>query len=145
MACVREPNFRPYQYGRVLPKGKGRPIWATEIWWDSKPPDPKGVPEAKHARWLSKSFYELWKQGVERVQQSGLYLLDGKPRLAQRAFAFPFVAERQKSGSVRLWGVAPSQGSVVIERKTGSGWKRVATATASSERARAVRAASFTG
>ena len=53
--------------GRALPRKPRKPIWATEIWWDSKPPDPNGVPERKHARWLAQSLYLLWQQRVERV------------------------------------------------------------------------------
>src|SRR5436189_5815347 len=45
---------------RSRPKGR-KPIWATEIWWDSKPPDPHGVPEHKHARWVEQAFYVPWK------------------------------------------------------------------------------------
>jgi len=127
--------------GRALPKRK-KPLWATEIWWDSKPPDPNGVVERKHARWLAESFYLLWKQGAERVvwflikdvpsggdfgatPQSGLYLAGGKPKLAQQAFRFPFVADQIKDRRIRIWGVAPSPGKVSIERKSGKQWKRL--------------------
>ena len=69
------------------------------------------------------------------VLQSGLYYLgsDGissdraKPTL--RAFRFPFVALPQVSAkkSSVLWGRTPtsSTGNVLIERKSGSKWKRV--------------------
>ncbi len=133
---------RAKRSGRVLPRGR-KPIWATEIWWDSKPPDPRGVPDAKHAAYVAESFYVLWRQGVERVvwflirdqrqngrthggtPESGLYLLDGEPKLAARAYAFPFVADKSRRGRTRLWGVAPQRGRVSIQRRSGRGWKTI--------------------
>ena len=44
-----------------------RHFWVTEISWDSSPPDPHGIPEARHARWLADSFANLWRQGVEAI------------------------------------------------------------------------------
>ena len=138
---LREILRKAQRSGRALPRKPKKPIWATEIWWDSRPPDPRGVPERKHARWLAQSLYVLWRQRVERVVwflirdqaangnsaatgQSGLYTSAGEPKLARRAFAFPFVADR-RGGKTKLWGVAPSKGSVRIERKRGGGWKRI--------------------
>jgi hypothetical protein len=110
---------------------RGKRLWVTEMSWDSRPPDPQGVPAVKHASWVSDAFFVLWKQGVDTVtwfqirdqapqpsysatNQSGVYLTDGTPKLAQRAFAFPFSCER--SGSrLRVWGLAPAAGRVVIE------------------------------
>ena len=39
--------------GRALPR-KRHPLWVTETSYDSRPPDPDGVPEATHARWLAR-------------------------------------------------------------------------------------------
>jgi hypothetical protein len=127
-------------------------LWATEFSWDSKPPDPKAVPIALETRWVSQMLYQMWGSGVSLVTwfmltdepldsslwQSGLYYegSDGistdraKPIL--RAFRFPFVALPQiskKKTTVLLWGRTPtsSAGSVVIERQSGSKWKRVTT------------------
>jgi hypothetical protein len=125
--------------GRALP-AKPKPFWATEIWWDSSPPDPQGVPLARHARFVAKSLFELWQQGVGAVvwwylrdqapgasgfggtQQSGLFYREGRPKPAYRAFRFPFVAIRGKHGRVLLWGKAPSPGGLVVERRTRRGW-----------------------
>lgn len=135
--------------GTALPRER-KPVYATEIWWDSSPPDPQGVPARKHARWLAESFYVLWKQRTERVYwflirdpasggddaaftQSGLYLRDGKPKPAQRAFSFPFATDRPgkgKGSKVRVWGVAPRSGRVTIERRAGKGWRRAGSARA---------------
>jgi hypothetical protein len=125
--------------GRALPI-RPKPFWATEIWWDSSPPDPEGVPLGRHARFLAKSLYELWKQGVSAVvwwylrdqapgaagfgatQQSGLFFREGQAKPAYRAFRFPFVAIRGKRGRVLLWGKTPFPGRLVVERRTGHGW-----------------------
>jgi len=128
---------------RVLP-ARPKPFWATEIWWDSSPPDPEGVPARRHARFIAKGLFELWRQGVDAVvwwylrdqaprrsgfastQQSGLFFRDGRPKLAYRAFRFPFVAGRERGGRLVLWGKAPSPGRVVVERRTRRGWAPLA-------------------
>jgi hypothetical protein len=128
---------------RVLP-ARPKPFWATEIWWDSSPPDPEGVPARRHARFVAKGLFELWRQGVDAVvwwylrdqapgrsgfagtQQSGLFFRDGRPKLAHRAFRFPFVAGRERNGRLVLWGKAPSSGRVVVERRAAHGWTPLA-------------------
>ena len=125
--------------GTLRPRGD-KPIWATEIWWDSRPPDPRGVPARRHARWVAQSFYVLWRQGVRTViwfqvrdaasggnyaatLQTGLFLRSGKPKLAYRAFRFPFVADRLGGRRVRLWGMAPSRGGVRVQIRRGGRWR----------------------
>jgi hypothetical protein len=119
------------------------PFWVTEFSYDSQPGDPQGLPPALHARWVSESLYRMWSDGVSLVTwfllddrpfpddmyQSGLYTLDGQPKPALRAFRFPFVAFRQKSGDVRYWGRTPAgvRKAVVVEQDR-NGWERVATA-----------------
>jgi len=127
---------------RVLP-ARRKPFWATELWWDSNPPDPHGVPLRRHARFLAESVFELWRQGAgayvwwylrdqapgaagyAATQQSGLLYHDGAPKPAYRAFQFPFVARRER-GRLLLWGRAPAPGAVVVERRTPGGWVRLA-------------------
>jgi hypothetical protein len=136
--------------GRLLPAGP-KPFWATEIWIDSNPPDPEGVPLRRHARFLSESFFELWRQGVGAVvwwylrdrppgtagfgatQQSGLFFLEGGAKPALRAFGFPFVARRGR-GDVLLWGKAPAPGRLVLERRTRHGWAPLARVAAGPHR-----------
>jgi hypothetical protein len=123
-------------------------FWATEFSYDSQPADPKGLPPALHARWVSEALYRMWSNGMTMVTwfllrdepfpdqmfQSGLYargpdgIASDRPKPALRAFRFPFVAFRQKSGAVRYWGRTPAgvQMAVVVEQQ-GKGWKRVAT------------------
>jgi hypothetical protein len=128
---------------RALP-ARPKPFWAPEIWWDSNPPDPGGVPLGRQARWLEEALFRLWRQGVSAViwwylrdqdpgtagyaatQQSGLLFLDGRPKPAYRAFRFPFVAHRAGRGRVLLWGVAPRPGRLVVERRSRRGWAPLA-------------------
>jgi hypothetical protein len=129
---------------RILRRaGKGsKPIWATELWWDSRPPDPDGVPRRLHARWVEQALYVLWRQGVRAVVwfyladtppapsygstlQSGLYFRGGGAKLALRAFRFPFVADRLGPSRVRIWGKAPSGAGVAVQRKGGGGWRTI--------------------
>ena len=43
----------------------GPPLfWVTEFNWDTKPPDPKGVPQRLHARWVSEVLFRMWRAGV---------------------------------------------------------------------------------
>jgi hypothetical protein len=122
-------------------------FWVTEFSWDSKPPDPLAVPAKLHARWVSEALYQMWKNGVSLVTwfqirddpltvsqfQSGLYAIRGanasgdRPKLALRAFRFPFVA-RPARGAVTIWGRTPfgRPGTVVVERLAAR-WRKAAT------------------
>ena len=140
---------RATKTGRVEPKGP-KPIWATEIWWDTNPPDPDGIRPRKQARWLAESFYLLWKQGAQAVVwflirdlapppsftswSSGLYTADGEAKPALRAFRFPFVGDRIGKHEAKVWGIAPSKGRVRIERRKGKEWLRIGTARARGDR-----------
>jgi hypothetical protein len=129
------------RYGRVLPRGP-KALWATEISWDTNPPDPHGIPIQRQARWLEQSFYVLWRQGVDTIlwlqvvdsppipsyaatYQAGLYYLSGQPKPAAQAYRFPFVTRRVNSSRAQAWGLAPGSGGLVIEELTGGQWKVV--------------------
>jgi len=128
--------------GRALPR-RPKPLWITELGWDSLPPDPAGVPSRTHARWLSQAFWLLWRQGANVIlwfqirdqapvpdyastAQTGVYFHDGRPKRAQKAFRFPFASERRAKSKIRLWGKAPRAGRVLIEATTGQGWRVIA-------------------
>jgi hypothetical protein len=148
--------------GRALP-ARPKPFWAPEIWWDSSPPDPHGVPIRRHARFLTEALFELWRQGVGAVvwwylddrptgaagfaatQQSGLFFGDGRPKPAYWAFRFPFVAHRVQHGQVLLWGKAPAPGRLVVERRTRRGWAPLARPLAGADRIFAARVDSAGG
>ncbi len=125
-------------------------FWVTEFSWDTKPPDPHGVPLALHARWTAEALYRMWSAGVSLVTwftlrdqptstsdfQSGLYfrgasLAKDRPKPSLTAFRFPFVAFAARGG-VQVWGRTPTSapGSVLIERSAGRGWARIGTLTA---------------
>jgi hypothetical protein len=148
---------RAVRTGRALP-ARPKPFWAPEIWWDSSPPDPRGVPLALHARFLAEALFRLWHQGVSAVgwwyardqapgvagfaatQQSGLFFRDGAPKPAYTAFRFPFVAHRAAGGQALVWGKAPAPGPLVVERRTAGGWVPVVHLVAGADRIFLVRA-----
>jgi Cellulase (glycosyl hydrolase family 5) len=122
--------------------GGRHPVWVTEFWWDSRPPNRAGVPLIRQAHWIEESLYLFWKAGAStainlRVRdstlfpnvrggyQSGLYFLDGRPKPALTAFRFPFVTERVNQRTVRAWGKSPEAGKLRIQRKRGKRWATV--------------------
>ncbi|MDP8956844.1 MAG: hypothetical protein M3N24_07800 [Actinomycetota bacterium] len=132
---------------KIVSRGRVR-FWIDEFSWDTRPPDPGGVPLKLHARWTAEAMYRMWKNGVTLLvwfqlmdnrwtgacgnpYQSGLYfwssnIATAKPKPALRAFRFPFVALRQ-SGRVLVWGRTPGSNAarVTIQRKVGSRWRAV--------------------
>ena len=122
-------------------------FWVTEFSWDSKPPDPRAVPAALHARWVSEALYRMWANGVTLVTwykiqddplrstpyQSGLYTVAGNRKRSFTAFRFPTVAFARKTG-VHVWGRSPTStpGVVVVEIKVGRKWRRLGTVRANS-------------
>lgn len=135
------------RHGQIGGSRKRHPVWMTEMWWESKPPDPIGVPLRKHARWLTEALYILWKQGARvainlQVRdaafdgqpgrhnlQAGLAFAEnfreGARKPAFRAWRFPFLPQKRSKRRVLGWGRAPVGGVLVIERQRGKGWRRV--------------------
>ena len=127
-------------------------FWVTEISWDTKPPDPHGVPAKTHARWVAEAMYRMWRSGVSlvtwysirddptrgkpdpEVYQSGLYFrcdtgpACDRPKPALAAFRFPFVA-LPSGGRTVVWGRTPfgRRARVTLELRRGGGWKKVTT------------------
>jgi hypothetical protein len=60
--------------------------------------------------------------GFAGTQQSGLYFREGRPKPAFHAFRFPFISGRVRDDRLFVWGKAPKQGRLVIERRSGAGW-----------------------
>ena len=125
-------------------------FWVTEFAWDTSPPDPKGVPEELHARWVAEVLYRMWDQGVSLVTwflvrdqpftdttpfQAGLYfrgpngIASDTPKMALTAFRFPFVAFREpKKKSVMYWGRSSAgRSTVIVEQKRQGSWRVVET------------------
>jgi hypothetical protein len=131
---------------RAVPPDK-KPLWVTEFWYDTNPPDPTGLPLEVQARWYEQAMYLFWQQGAEvaialqlRDQpegkswatsyQSGAFLLDGTPKPSATAFRFPFVAHRTGPFKVGVWGIAPHPGKVTIEALRGGAWEKLGTVRA---------------
>lgn len=144
----------------VRPRGP-KPLWVTEFSWDSRPPDPDGVPARRHARWLEGALFEFWRAGVHTALwlqvldqppvpsfgaslQSATHLIDGTPKPAARAYRFPFVADRPGRRAL-VWGLAPRRGPVRIQRRSAGGWRTVARARAGRGRVFTARVRSARG
>lgn len=125
-------------------------FWVTEFSWDTNPPDPLGVPERLHARWVAEGMFRMWSQGVSAVAwfqlrdqpftpsspvQSGLYfrgeagIESDKPKLALTAFRFPFVAFREpKTKTIMYWGRSPAgRAGVIVDQQVSGKWRSVKT------------------
>jgi hypothetical protein len=143
--------------GRIHSATPRTPLWVTEFAWDSKPPDPGGLPMKIEKQWVPEALYQAWLAGVENFTwyslsdfppepgvpfseslQSGLYfwaptVAGQQPKPFMYAFRFPFVAIRD-SGRLKYWGRTPDgkRGRVVIQARQGSKWRKLLTVHANS-------------
>lgn len=120
--------------GYVKPGGIKRPLWTTEIYWETNPPDTKtGVPPMRAAMWTQEGVKLLYEQGLDVVLyffmrdldyvgpgvignvQGGLLFDDHKPKPSYTAFAFPFTAERANKKKVELFARAPVPGKLKVQ------------------------------
>jgi hypothetical protein len=62
----------------ALPTG-AKPLWVTELNWESAPQAPRGVPADVQARWVSRALHRLWIAGVSLVAWQ--FLVDPFPGL----------------------------------------------------------------
>jgi hypothetical protein len=134
----------------IRSRGRVR-FWVSEFSWETKPPDPLGVPPHLHARWVAEALYRMWQNDVTLavwfqlrdiprfrtdwgpIGQAGLFYktadlyANEREKPAARAFRFPFVAVPGR-GAATVWGRTPDSRShrVVVERKTSGGWVRLA-------------------
>jgi hypothetical protein len=119
--------------GNLVPGGR-KPLWATELWWLTKP-HAAGVSERRQAEYITEAFYRLWQQKVEALVwfelvagngfPSGLMWEDGRKKPGLTAFQFPFLAERNRKGKTTAWGIPPDSGKVKIQRQTGKRWRTI--------------------
>lgn len=133
--------------GRIRGHDRATPFWVGEFSWDSKPPDPGGLPLGILRRWTSEAMYRSWKAGASRffwltlrdqarhglpfdeTYQAGLWfrgptLAKDRPKPNLAAFRFPFVAFRHAKG-IAVWGRTPDSSPAVvsIEVKRGRHWR----------------------
>ena len=128
--------------GTALPHIHHR-IWVTEVGYDTRPPNPGGIPVALAARWLEQTLYLLWFQHVSVVTwylirdlepipnlglsaQSGVYYLNGRAKPGALAFRFPVVGVSGRSGALSVWVRTPQSGRLVVQALRGRRWVRVA-------------------
>jgi hypothetical protein len=126
--------------GTTLPGD--HPVWVTEFWWDSRPPNTWGVPLETQARWIEQSLYLFWKAGASTAinlmigdtdyldhlrsgYQSGPYFEDGRAKPSLTAFRFPFVTSRLSRSTLEAWGKSPEAGKLLIQHRQGSRWRTV--------------------
>jgi hypothetical protein len=136
------------QAGRIKNGFRNTPLWLTEMSWDSKPPDPGGLPLPILARWTAEALFRASQAGVSRffwfslrdfkrdesqpfseTLESGLYfrgetIAEDRPKPHMYAFRFPFVAYSKRDGFY-FWGRTPNSrgGRVLIQVRKGGGWR----------------------
>lgn len=139
--------------GRIHGRFRRTPVWITEFSWDSRPPDPGGVPIGILRRWTAEALFRAWRAGVSRFfwfslrdfarephtpfsesLESGLFfrghtLEADRPKPNLQAFRFPFVAYSRKDGFY-FWGRTPTSrgGSVVLQVREYGRWSRAGVA-----------------
>jgi hypothetical protein len=136
--------------GRIKGEFRHTPLWITEFSWDSKPPDPGGLPMKIEMRWTAEALYVAWRARVSHFfwyslrdsqrepneafgesLESGLYYRGATLELDQpkpflNAFRFPFVAYPGERG-LAFWGRTPNGGrrEVTIQIWKGRRWRTV--------------------
>lgn len=143
--------------GRIKTGASHIPFWVTEFSWDSKPPDPNGLPMGLLSRWTAEAMFRSWQAGVENffwltlrdwprepgqpwseTIESGLYfrgetIEQDRPKQVLKAFKFPFVAFR-KSAGITVWGRTPDSkpGRIAIKfsKSRNGGLRRLKTVKA---------------
>jgi hypothetical protein len=129
--------------GTVLPRGN-KPVWVTELDWDTNPPDKTWVafPLKAQARFVSQAMYVLWRQRVSVVlwlqirdeppdpqwlgefRWGGMYFYSGAPKPSAVAFRFPFAARRLDRRHIQVWTRVPRAGMLKVAEQGRSGrWK----------------------
>ncbi len=79
IAKVTDLLARAERTGTALPRGS-KPLWVTELNWESDPPAAHGVPGRLQARWISRALHRLWVAGVGLADWQ--FLLDPYPDLS---------------------------------------------------------------
>jgi hypothetical protein len=140
--------------GLLAGAGSRRPVWLTDLGWETPPRNPRGVSPARQARLLTEALFRADQAGARMVLWNGLQdrisYLPGFPSIASglffnyaedlardpakpawRAYRFPFLV-RRAGRRTRAWGIAPRPWArVSIERRRGGRWRPVARVRAS--------------
>jgi len=149
---VRKVIQAANRYGTVGSRPGIPELWVTEFSWDSNRPDPGAASMRTLMKWVPEAMYVAWKAGVSKffwlslrdwerapglpysqTIESGLYFRGGtlaadRPKPILRAFRFPLVSYRKKSG-LNVWGRTPasSAATVVIRYRLNGGWQKIKT------------------
>lgn len=142
--------------GRLSGKGSRTELWVTEFSWDSRPPDPGGLPPNLQVRWVAQAMYMMYKANVSNMIwfglrdqpkgavpwswtfQSGLYLRGAtiakdRPKKVLQAYRYPFYAQLTKAGFL-YWGRTPNSKPATLDlfarRANRGGFARVGVARA---------------
>ncbi len=142
--------------GRIKGRYRHTPLWNTELSWDSKPPDPGGLPMKILKRWTAEALYTVWSAGISHsfwyglrdsapnpklpfseTYEFGLYfrgatVAEDTPKPNMYAFRFPFVAYSRRSKGFFFWGRTPNsrRGKVVIQIRKSRRWRNATVARA---------------
>src|SRR3954465_12158721 len=141
---MRKLLLSAYRSGKVR-SHRAPGFLVTEFGWDTKPPDPGGVPLAQHARWVAEAMYRMWQSNISTMVwfklrddpfngdwgasfQAGLFLnttdmySNEKRKPAADVLRFPFSAVPEH-GRVSVWGRTPRsrRGKITIEMRKGGG------------------------
>lgn len=155
LADIQELIAAADKAGRIQGAFERTPLWITEFSYDSKPPEPTGLPMKIEKQWISEALYQAWAHRVSvfmwyslddgepqpevpirYILHSGLYfwaptVAAEQPKPAMYAFRFPFVAFRRSNG-LKYWGRTPTAtgGRVVLQAKRGKRWLKLGVARA---------------
>jgi len=138
---LREALFAAERARTIAGSAKRHPIWVTELWWETDPPDPNPrvfASPREQALYLEEALYLLWKEKAKVVinllvydahdldsLQSGLFFEDGRPKPSFQSFRFPFVTERRSKDQLFAWGKSRTAGKLKIQKKAKGHWRTV--------------------
>ena len=140
---LREILRKAQRSGRALPRKPRKPIWATEIWWDSRPPRPEGGAGGQACP-LARA---VAVRAVDAAGRAGRLVSDsrsGRERQLRRHRAVGPLHERRRAEarpsrlrvSVRrrpptrqdeALGSGAAQGECADRAQARGGWKRIRT------------------
>jgi len=99
-------TLRKAERANRLATGGTHPVWVTEFWWETKPPDTcTGVPARRQGQWIGQALRSFERQGARvainflirdhayqaadcgrATFQTGVFFANGKPKPAFQAF-----------------------------------------------------------
>lgn len=143
---------------KLTGRGGRTQLWVTEFSWDSRPPDPGGLPWNLQSRWVAQAMYMMYRAQVptmiwfglrdqarspgqkwSETFESGLYLrgatvAQDKPKKVLRVFRFPFYSQLAGRKGFSFWGRTPTSKTARIDlfarRKARGKFVRVGTTKA---------------